>query len=387
MPANFLVCTVNGEGPSLETTSPPDSGLCDIIFFDSMYKVVADLSEDNFKKNEEAFLNWPKVYSSVQFGVSFSVEEHTLAGMLLTSGVEGIMKDLYAAGIRHAAVINIHSESVNEKDFVSALRALKIMYKTLSQLISPEPSYCVLGVAIDHPSEYNLVGLMNTHFVPSLFISIAHISYDDRLQRECRMFPPTWLSIPQNFDLKHLQHGHTLIDSCNLLSEVAKAVVDVPVAISFSLSGRLYQPEFRDPDDVKPEDFRLFGPCELNDEDYHAVPAELCTNGGEYSNNVQNSTKSDVVYTFDSNEQRTLTFDNEITIRTKVCATRDTYRGVPFGLAIYDIEYDAAATTCEPFKLGGPYARAKFLRNMNQYLRSRTAADPFNKQRCLAVTA
>lgn len=68
LPRTTLVCTVNGEGPSLAGIRPP-MGVCGIIFFDSMYKEVQPKHADVLSANEKAFLDWTQsyAYGSLEF--------------------------------------------------------------------------------------------------------------------------------------------------------------------------------------------------------------------------------------------------------------------------------------------------------------------------------
>ncbi|XP_077528344.1 uncharacterized protein LOC144140003 [Haemaphysalis longicornis] len=220
-------------------------------------------------------------------------------------------------------------------------------------------------------------------FIPSLFISVAHISYDDRARNDCRILPPTWLSIPPNVQPAEVTYGHTLNQSCDVLLEVARAGIQVPVAISFSMSGRLYKPNFSNPDSPNTEEYDLFRPCEDFEGDHYISPSELCSSP-EMTLILPSRKKPDVVSTFETGTQRTLTFDDEDTLRYKVCETRHACQGVPFGLATYDFEYDEKTIKC-----GSPgsvsFARVRLLRSLMRYLESANAANAFNKSKCLAL--
>lgn len=54
LPLHFMVCTVNGEGPLLESLKFQVS-LCDITIFDSINKRDHDNGAKSFAKNKAAF--------------------------------------------------------------------------------------------------------------------------------------------------------------------------------------------------------------------------------------------------------------------------------------------------------------------------------------------
>ncbi|KAH9365778.1 hypothetical protein HPB48_004164 [Haemaphysalis longicornis] len=247
IPKGFMVCTVNGEGPSLKKLVAPRS-LCDIIFFDSVHKEVRKEMNATFNNSIMRFLNWPQLYPDGEFGFSYSVEKV---------------------------------------------------------------------------------------FEPSLFISISHVSHDDRARKDCRIVPPTWLSLPND----EVSYGLSLISSCQLLSEVAEAGDYITLAVSFTLSGHMYKPK-----SDEPEDFQLFNPCENFDGNYYVPPYE-------------------------------------------VCAAKSVCQEVTFGVAAYDVEYDDQPRNlqCTEFGLVGPFGRVALLKKMNTYLTTLTAAAAFDEYECFRI--
>ncbi|XP_077527624.1 uncharacterized protein LOC144138997 [Haemaphysalis longicornis] len=202
------------------------------------------------------------------------------------------IKILHQNGFKHTAVINIHRESASKgnDDFKVAIRTLRTAFKVVSELEPSLDIYTVLGADIKDASALrDLLSEMKEVFVPSMLISITHTSHEDRALKDCRIVPPTWLSDPNG----EVSYGHSLTSGCQLLQEVAKAGVNISLAVSFTVSGHMYKPQGN-----KPEDFKLFKPCEDFNGSYYVKPYELCE-------------------------------------------ARSTCQGVSFGVAAYDIEYDS----------------------------------------------
>ncbi|XP_077552825.1 uncharacterized protein LOC144167436 [Haemaphysalis longicornis] len=370
-----MVCTVNGEGPSLENLLV-GGNLCDIIFLDSIHKKIDKEVEATFQNNVQTFLKWPTVYPHHQFGFSYSVETDKLRVTIEDGKLDSEIKILHQYGFRHTAVINIHRESATEHGFKVALHALRTAFTTVSQLESKD-IYTVLGAAINNASMLQvLLDQMKRVFVPSLFISITHVSHEDRALGDCRIVPPTWLSVPNG----EVSSGLSLTSSCQLLSEVAKAGFNIGLAVSFTVSGHMYKPK-----GDKPEDYKLFNPCENFDGNYYVAPYELCKPNTDFFDKVERS--ENYMFTFNTSAERALTFESPATIKNKACEAKSTCQGVTFAVAAYDIEYDNQPhrPQCLEFGLVGPFGRVAILKKINSYLAHLSPAAAFNKGECLRI--
>ncbi|XP_077527668.1 uncharacterized protein LOC144139050 isoform X3 [Haemaphysalis longicornis] len=260
-----------------------------------------------------------------------------------------------------------------------------IAHRTVSECNVGVTPYFVLGASIDQPTANRLAGIMKKQFVPSLFISITHVSYDDRSRHDCRILPPTWLDTPKNLKQPDFTYGRSLLEGCSLLSLLANDV-GIPVAISFSLSGRMYKPLFVGSASPTFQEYELFRRCQTFDGNYYVSPPQICKNVTQLTNKVNTSKFG--VFTFDTSVERTLTFDNEETLKQKACATKDKCRGVPFGLATYDVNYDAESLVeqfpaCLKFGKTGSFSRCDVLHKMHAYLASLNTKNPWNQSACL----
>ncbi|KAH9381679.1 hypothetical protein HPB48_021263 [Haemaphysalis longicornis] len=130
-------------------------------------------------------------------GIFFSPRTNVLLAKIVDGQLENQINAFYQYGVRHTAVINIHGESVTKEGLDVALYALKTAFKTVSGFDSEEAIYTVLGATINNASMVQvLLDQMKRVFVPSVFVSITHVSHEDRALKDCRIVPPTWLSVP-----------------------------------------------------------------------------------------------------------------------------------------------------------------------------------------------
>lgn len=390
LPRNVLVCTVNGEGPWLEHISPP-VGVCGIIFFDSLYREDEHLPDANYHANSDAFLNWPKKHPNGEFGVSLSTWNSKISFEILGNVFGDTIRSFYHKGIRHVACININRESVKKEEFTVALEALKIAYDTFMAFTSNKPNYFVVGVVFTAAAQYELVKSMREIFIPSLFIAITHISFDETYLDFCRIFPPTWVAAPENIGPDNPIYVNNMLLACGILSEVPKTGIEVPVAISFTLSAHLYEPIISNPTAPELEEFEVFKPCKgrhAYENEYFVTPSERCYPNRTKHTTVAKTEHGDTVYGFHTAEKVSFTWDNKDTMKVKVCETKKHCgETTTFGVAAFDIEYDILDEPCPAFGLNGTFGRVAFLRNVNEHLTSLAWNEALNKLKCVHVEA
>ncbi|XP_077529631.1 uncharacterized protein LOC144142082 isoform X1 [Haemaphysalis longicornis] len=377
IPNHFMVCTVNGKGPLLEKLAGRGR-LCDLIFLDCTEKNVGEEVKKTFSTNLQSFVNWRTFHDDIDgvLGLSYSMETDAHLYLAVANDLVADIKHMYQYGFRHTAVINIHRENATKEVLDVALYFLRSAFETLSRLESGA-IYSVLGAAINTSMLQVLLDEMKRVFVPSMFIFITHVSHQDKASKDCRIVPPTWLSVPNG----EVSYGQSLMSSCQVLSEVAKASLNITLAVSFTLSGHMYKPKGK-----QPEDYNLFCPCENFEGNYYVTPYEvLCKPNIRFFDKVQRS--EHFMFTFNTSAQRALTFEIDATIKSKVCEAKSTCQGVTFVVAAYDIEYDDQPDypPCPEFGLVAPFGRVAFLKKMNTYLTHLSSEAAFNKEECLRV--
>ncbi|KAH8037026.1 hypothetical protein HPB51_008352 [Rhipicephalus microplus] len=129
-------------------------------------------------------------------------------------------------------------------------------------------------------------------------------------------------------------------------------------------------PPTRHPDDIPSE--RI-----LRAYDFDLV----CPSGGPMSTAPLNySTKHHAMITYISKIRRTFTYDDERAFAEKLCRVKALRTDVPFGIAVYDVDYDDYYNSCYTLNLYRAYSRLKALRKVVNYFKKETA--PFDEAAC-----
>ncbi|XP_077529632.1 uncharacterized protein LOC144142082 isoform X2 [Haemaphysalis longicornis] len=207
IPNHFMVCTVNGKGPLLEKLAGRGR-LCDLIFLDCTEKNVGEEVKKTFSTNLQSFVNWRTFHDDIDgvLGLSYSMETDAHLYLAVANDLVADIKHMYQYGFRHTAVINIHRENATKEVLDVALYFLRSAFETLSRLESGA-IYSVLGAAINTSMLQVLLDEMKRVFVPSMFIFITHVSHQDKASKDCRIVPPTWLSVPNG----EVSYGQSLV--------------------------------------------------------------------------------------------------------------------------------------------------------------------------------
>lgn len=91
--------------------------------------------------------------------------------------------------------------------------------------------------------------------------------------------------------------------------------------------------------------------------------AQACTD--DYASNLEYRDEQAAVFTYNSTRQRTVTFDIASVLKRKICEARMAHFDHPFGIAVFDVEYDAEALPCESFNhTGGSFSRLEAIKAM-----------------------
>ncbi|KAL1443550.1 hypothetical protein MTO96_045963 [Rhipicephalus appendiculatus] len=266
MPSYSYVCTVSQ--PMRENVSYlPSDGMCDYIFYDSLYKDGKDNLLSGIGALEHGaqyFIGQAPKYRNTQFGFSFAPESHLLTADFKDTRFNSAIDAIWNSRISHFGFLDLYRQYTELGHVTEALTVLKTVYLHIkSKAAVSRPSYYVVGMSLDSSVNTQLLNLMKTVFTPSMFISIAHLSYSVRTFEDCRIFPVAMHSQPQDLSRgTDYTYGHTVNDSMAVLRNVHKMGFSMPLAISFSLKGIYYSPKLSDPSSPSVDEFQLFRPCE-----------------------------------------------------------------------------------------------------------------------------
>ncbi|KAL1481198.1 hypothetical protein MTO96_002425 [Rhipicephalus appendiculatus] len=328
---------------ALLSTCPPD-GLCDYIFYDSLYKNGKNpLSRGlgSLELTGQYFLGLQARFTKSKFGFSISPEWSELGPPYQDDSKDPQfwidLDQIYVKyKIIHFGCLDLYKQYAERAKVTEALNILKALYLHLKpKTTSASPSYYVLGLSLDNPAaSTQIVNLIKTVFAPSMFIAISHLSYPVRKFSDCHIFPVAMETLPPNLVRgKDYTYGHTVNESLAVLREVEKLGLSIPLGISFSLKGVYYTPKIANPS-PEPDKFPLFEPCKDHQKPYYDDPNTLCNNGKWTPRNPLPR------IAYNKDENRAITYMTETTVAELACDGKQFNINLHFSLAAYDAEFD-----------------------------------------------
>ncbi|KAH6924045.1 hypothetical protein HPB50_010838 [Hyalomma asiaticum] len=351
------------------TYLPPD-GMCDYLFYDSLYAAKNSELTVEFRKLRpglQHFIQQASNYSKTMFGVSFSPYTTLVNGPDNTTFFKGI-DNLWGYGVSHFGFLGVFGFIEQPEVVKEALTTLKAIHDHLrTKMSSSRPSYYVYGKAYDYVVNDTELNLMKTIFTPSMFISIAHIFYPSHDVLVCRIMPLAMGSLPPNLKRgTDYSFGHTVNESLTVLRRIEKLGINIPTAISFTFRGVYFLPNFTNPSKRRPEDFMMFSKCKFFYElPYFDDPNKLCGN--------PNWTSVPPQLAYSIKLRRTITYLTMSTIATMACDAKQFHLNLDFGLVAYDVDADRAPP-CKELGFNtqlGIYGRVLKMRELMDFLRAK----------------
>ncbi|XP_070382832.1 uncharacterized protein [Dermacentor albipictus] len=277
------VCTISEAWRGNTTYLPPDNA-CDYLFYDSLYKDNKNALIDGIQlwdAGAQQFVAQASVYKHTKLGFSFADKFHLLRRDINDPKFFTIIDDIWRNNISHFGMLDVSGRYPTDIVVYECLILLKAVYLHLKPKTSPQrPSYYVLGLYLDPQiADYRAVKWMKTFFTPSMFISIAHLPYSVSYARNCRIIPVA-MAEPLPVDVHWNTDGHTVNDSLDLLREVAKLGLSIPLAMSFGMRGLVYAPKFLNEAAPTIEEFQLLKPCKDFEAAKYEDPKKVCAEGG-----------------------------------------------------------------------------------------------------------
>ncbi|KAH8039238.1 hypothetical protein HPB51_005484 [Rhipicephalus microplus] len=340
-----LLCTF-GYTTSYQTKYPPD-GVCDYIFYDSMYKherntLLGTWGEDVLSMLYKASKT---DRTKTQFGVGFAFE-HRLR--LLQDLANTSFRNFWDHSVFHFGILDCPAHGTTQADMNEVFQALKALDNRVQKTrASGNDSYIVLG-AVSHTSAWNTYfrDRFSGFFKPDLFISLGHQVRGDPQRSSCVATPPTILDKPEG-----LADAHDLYDAVRALAYVASQAGGPRLSLSVSMAGRWSKllPTSR---------VEIFSACEKGTPSWRFFGSytEVC-NRPPFSTNLLHEAQRYAMRAFDPMTRRMLVFDDEQSLCQKLCLAKVNHTDVPFGVAVYDLDYEDTENTCSNLNSMGPYSR------------------------------
>ncbi|KAL3197203.1 hypothetical protein MRX96_014814 [Rhipicephalus microplus] len=255
---------------------PPD-GLCNYIFYDSLYKEGdRDLLpyENTYTESLNIFLNYHRDYRTHDAG-------RWLRFQLLR-------------GIFHAGVLDPPTGPTQDRRKAALATVKKINRWTLSYIED----------------------LRELRFTPNLVILFGHYRIGDNLRTNCAIMPPTRHPDDTPPDELLEDYGFDVATAVPSLRKIYDGGVDTRGVVSVTLKGRWAEPQFS-------KDVDFFKPCvsDINIGSFGRI-TDVCPGGGRLAAQLNYSTKHHAMITYISYLQRTFVYDDERALAEKLCRAK-----------------------------------------------------------------
>ncbi|KAL1424803.1 hypothetical protein MTO96_019672 [Rhipicephalus appendiculatus] len=337
MEVQVLLCTYGAKTNA--STAFPTDGLCDYIFFDSIYKNDRNFLADtkNFAVDLLQFLSVIPKYSKTSFGVGFAFEYRgTLTQDLARTDPEPL-EVFWKHGVYHFGILDVPVFGLKPfymDDVFTCLKTLDTMSQR--QRESGRPAYIVLSAVPYNAGWVNYVAdKMKTVYQPDLFVSQGHYTYGDNEAITCAIVPPTSLFRPT----KLFGYAHDLNTAALALQQLESQGASGRWSISVGMKGRLAAPLPKFP-------LEIFSPCYQNP----VAPSfdtytEVCNNQQLWEKPAYD-TKHDAMLTRNTKMNMMFVYDNEQSLCRKLCRVKANYTKLRFGLAAFDLDYEDYSNSC-----------------------------------------
>ncbi|XP_075549662.1 uncharacterized protein LOC142583192 [Dermacentor variabilis] len=382
MRGESLICTVSAVGQ--EKLGVPKDGLCNFLFYDSLYRTQEDTLMKQPGGQLVKFLDTAAISIDTDHGFSVDIDNVQLfsSHLLLPRGKKKI-KEMGDKKILDYGFLTLDHSRSSPRNIQDALSALKAVTEIVKEETG-KTGVTVLGLySKDETTCQTISNIIGQEFKPSAIVILGHISYPDWNSPGCHILPPNLYGV-QRHVLKDIGYGHLFEDGVALgrcIEEKIKFTANIPVKVSVTLKGRRYKAKReRDPTFVGIGNFDLLSECgraERDTEyDQDAPSVRVCGATDYYKRNINFSEQYQSVVTYDKLKGFTITFDNEASLRRKVCDARASHGS--FSLAAYDVNYDLGKSNCGKWGAMGHVSRLKLIGKLNAFMRGEDAGDDVN---------
>ncbi|XP_050029971.2 uncharacterized protein [Dermacentor andersoni] len=250
-------------GARLNSTQmfPPD-GLCEYIFFDSLYKDGRNPlnAPGRYDSNLQTFLGAATAHQITAFGIAISYDaSHSLETLLNNrTGSFKPLRTFWDHSIYHFGILDTATVNPRESDVIPALRCLKLLREHYSKEIIDQGLEVFTFFAASAPDDawatFYMTKFMNL-FAPDLFIGVGHYPRGDNTLPGCFIVPPTLLQKPREIGDSY---QHDLTTAFESFPRLSMSTLTLKYALSVTMKGRLAVPKVS-------AQYGFFAPCITND--------------------------------------------------------------------------------------------------------------------------
>ncbi|KAH8030550.1 hypothetical protein HPB51_008670 [Rhipicephalus microplus] len=162
MPPHPYICTVTAPVRGNKGYLPPD-GVCDYLFFDSLYKSFRSSLLDGLDMLDvgaQYLVYQTERYKFTHFGLSFS-PEHDIFTDYEEQGFLNTIKEIWDKEVHHFGFLDLYRHLTHPSIVAQALTILKALYKFLAPNFSfKRSSYYVIGMTPDSTANDQIINLM-----------------------------------------------------------------------------------------------------------------------------------------------------------------------------------------------------------------------------------
>ncbi|XP_065297027.1 uncharacterized protein [Dermacentor albipictus] len=380
MSGESLICTLSVVGQT--KFGVPRDGLCNFLFFDSIYHTKAHALSRPISLPLERFLNFAAVSKDMDYGCSVDIGNvQAFSDELDKPWGKKRIKEMGDKKVIDYGFLTLDQSQSSPQKIRAALSALKAVTQKVKE-VTGKTGVTVLGLYSKHVDTCQRISdIIGQEFKPSAIVILGHISYYDWTFPGCHILPPNLYGVEPQV-LKSFGYGHLFEDGVALarcIEDKIKLPSKIPVKVSMTLKGRRYKAKLEgDTSFVGIGNFDLLRECgryeevvTKNAQDAPAVKA--CGQSYKYAENMNFSEQYQSVVTYDKVIGDTITFDNEASLRKKVCDARASHGS--FSLAAYDVNYDHSkpARYCPKWAPKGDFSRLELIGKLNAFMRGKDA--------------
>lgn len=368
LPVMPLMCVFGGNERSQQAPLPAD-GLCDLAYFDSFYRagLLNTFAQRTHSAAFERFVSAAAKYRLTEVGVAVATEGNAKAQEELTSPKTWpTLRKLWNSGVVHFGVLDFEVVDGTTPEHVDHIFDLLFLLKELQLRMTTRRfdqwPYLALGIAFLERSDNELFRSFNHHLgltQVQLLVLRTHLSGRDDTSPECTITGSSVWGEPL------ARYQPNIMETLEFL-RVQNVSLEASVAmISMSLAARYYAPL---------DSFDPGSKCIALDDAEKRLGvgsfAENCKDGA-YVDGVERLGKYEVMRIARTQPHRlVIIFDSEDTIFAKLCKARRELDGVPYGLALFDVELDDATNACSGRNKYGDYTLVRAGRRTLQYVAS-----------------
>ncbi|XP_077490957.1 uncharacterized protein LOC144101697 [Amblyomma americanum] len=359
-----LVCTMGPRTNSVHKF-PPD-GLCEYIFFDSVDKDNRNplAFPSRWGQDLRVFIDAYNRYSTTAFGIGFAFNNvFTVIRGFHSATNSSLLEPFWDKNIFHFGILDTDTRNMVQLSVSIAMNLLKVLDREVQvQRQLGNPSFIFFAGLIPDDSWLNFYkDIFTTLYKPDLFIAQGHFFYGDNTVPNCRVMPPTVVTRPPGIDDAY-QHDLSL--AAATLNRLSGRGLSIIWALSVTMKGRwtMALP-------VQGFDDFLSGCLHDASAPSFGSYAEICRNPdflqGRYSD------KYDAILASHGTAKVLFAYDNEVGLCRKLCRVKSQRLLLPFGIAVYDLDYDDFSNTCSETNKYGPFSRLHAIRGIVNFFRTR----------------